>query len=82
MSASGGSTDFSTSTYSGIHPLGRIAMMIKQLQPPHNLLLAAAKQSDELMGTDETMPVDEPDDFAVALRELNRSNRENASETG
>jgi hypothetical protein len=34
------------------------------------------------MGTEKTVPVDEPEEVAVALRQLNGRNRGNAFETG
>ena len=60
----------------------KIAVVKEQLQPPHNLLLAAAKQRDNLMGTQKTMPVNEPDEVAVARRQLDGRNRGNAFEAG
>ena len=42
-------------------------MMKEELQPPHHLLFAPAKQGSEVMGTDETMAVDKPDNVAVAF---------------
>lgn len=57
-------------------------MVKKQVQPTHDLLFAAAKQCADLMGTEKTMPIDEPDDLAVALGKLNRCNRKSAFETG
>ena len=57
-------------------------MMKEQLQPPSNLLFAAAKQRGNLMGTQKTMPVDEPDHVAVTVGQLDGRNRGNASETG
>jgi hypothetical protein len=32
--------------------------MVQQLQPPHDLLLTAAKQGGNLMGTKKTVPMD------------------------
>jgi hypothetical protein len=52
----------------------------EQLQPPNNLLLAAAQKRDDLVGTQKTMPVDEPDEVSVAFRQLDGSNRGNAFE--
>ena len=56
--------------------------MKKQLQPPYNLLLAPAQKCHDLAGTEKTMPVDEPDDVTVALRQLDGRNREDTFETG
>ena len=56
--------------------------MKEQLQPPYDLLLAAAHERYDLIGTEKTMPVNEPDDVAVALSQLDRRNRGNALEAG
>jgi len=56
--------------------------MVEQLEPPQNLLLAAAKQRDDLVGTEKTMPVNEPDDFLVAFRQFNRGSCGNTFEAG
>lgn len=44
-----------------------VSVMKQQLQSPDNLLLAATKQGDDLMGTQKTMPVDEPDEVTVTI---------------
>ena len=52
------------------------------LEPPHNLLLAAAHERHNLMRMKKTMPVNEPDDVAVARRQLDGRNRGDTLETG
>jgi hypothetical protein len=54
----------------------------EQLQPPDNLLFAAAHKRDDLAGTQKAMPVDEPDEVAVAFRQLDGRNRGNTFEAG
>jgi len=44
--------------------------MKQPLQPAGQLLRAAANQSDDLVGTQKPVPVDEPDDFLVTLLSL------------
>jgi hypothetical protein len=56
--------------------------MKEQLQPSYNLLLAAAHERHDLAGTEKTMPVDEPHDVEVALRQLDGGNRGNTFKTG
>jgi hypothetical protein len=53
----------------------------EQLEPPQNLLLAAANERHNLVGTQKTVPVDEPDDLAVALSKLHGGNDGRAGET-
>ncbi len=60
----------------------QIPMAVEELQPPGYLLRAAAKQGNDLMRTEKTMPVDEPDDVPVALRESHGNVRRSAFETG
>ena len=57
-------------------------VVVKQFQSPQKMLRAAAKQGDDLMRTKKTMPVNEPDDLTVPLRELHGSNRGSAFEAG
>jgi hypothetical protein len=56
--------------------------MVEHFQPAGQLLRTAAKQRDDLVGTEKTMPVNEPDDLVVTLRELHGSDRGSAFETG
>jgi len=60
----------------------KVSVVKQHLQPPHNLLFAAAHERHDLTGTEKTMPVNEPDDVAVALRQLDGRDRGNAFETG
>jgi len=60
----------------------KVAVVVEQLQPPDDLLRAAANKGDDLMRTQKTMPVDKPDDGTVAFGQLNRGNRVNAPKTG
>ena len=46
------------------------------------MLRVAAKQGDDLMRTQKTMPVNEPYDVTVTLRESHWSNRGSAFEAG
>ena len=59
-----------------------VAVMKEQLQPPNNLLFAAAKQCGDLMRTQKTMSVDEPDNVVVAAGQLDGCDRGNAAKTG
>ncbi len=43
------------------------AVVIQQLQPPQDLLRRAGNKGADVRGAQEAMPVDEPDDIAVAL---------------
>jgi hypothetical protein len=54
--------------------------MKQQLEPPQNLLLAAANQRHDLVGTQKTVPVDKPDDLAVARSKLHWGNDGGAGE--
>jgi len=56
--------------------------MVKQSQSPQKLLRAVANEGSNLGRTEKTMPVNQPDDFAVALRQFYRSNRGGTPETG
>jgi hypothetical protein len=60
----------------------QIAMVVKQLQPPQELLGAVADKGNDLGGTEKTMAVNLPDDFVVALCELHGSNRGITFEAG
>ena len=57
-------------------------MMIEQLQSSQDLQGTTTDEGDDLAGTEKTMPVDEPDDVAVAFRELYRGNFGSAVEAG
>jgi hypothetical protein len=57
-------------------------MMKQSLQPAGQLLRAAANQGDDLVGTQKPVPVNEPENVVVALRQLNGRNRGHALETG
>ena len=48
--------------------------MKKPLQSPAQILGAAANQGDDLVGTQKPVPVDKPDDFMVAFRQLDWRN--------
>ena len=56
--------------------------MIKELKASQDLLFASIQQSDNLMGTEKTMPVNKPDDLAIAFGKLNGSNRRITVEAG
>ncbi|MGA3266511.1 MAG: hypothetical protein ABSE16_06795 [Verrucomicrobiota bacterium] len=58
------------------------AVVVKQFQPPQKMLWSAAKQGDDLMRTEKTMPVNEPDDLEVALRQSHGGDRGSAFEAG
>ncbi|MCX6896000.1 MAG: hypothetical protein NTZ16_10985 [Verrucomicrobia bacterium] len=49
--------------------------MKQPLQPAGQILCAAAKQGNDLVGTQKPMPMDESDDFMVARRQLTGRNR-------
>ena len=55
----------------------QIAVMKESLQPAGHLLGAAANQGDDLVGTQKPVPVNEPDNFVVAHRQLDGCNRGN-----
>jgi hypothetical protein len=56
--------------------------MKQSLQPAGQILCAPANQSKDLMGTQKPVPVDEPENVMVALRQLNGRNRGHALESG
>jgi len=56
--------------------------MIEQFQPPQYLLRAAAHDRHNLIGTEKTMLMNEPDDVIVGFREMHGSDRKRAFETG
>ena len=60
----------------------QIRMVIQQLQSSQNLLGTAANESHDLRGTEKTMPVHKPDDFAVALRQFHGSDLSRTFEAG
>jgi hypothetical protein len=49
--------------------------MKQPLQPAGQILCATANQGDDLLGTQKTVPVDEPNDIVVTLRQPDRRNR-------
>jgi hypothetical protein len=55
--------------------------MKQPLQPAGQLLRAAANQGDDLVRTQKTVPVDEPDDFLVARHQPDGRNRGDTLET-
>lgn len=60
----------------------QIPMAVKELQAAGYLLRAAAKQGHDLMRTKKTMPVNEPEDVTVALRESHGDDCGSALESG
>jgi hypothetical protein len=60
----------------------KVTVVIQKLQTSDKLLRAATHEGDDLIGTEKTMPVDEPDDLMVAFRQLNGCNRQNALKAG
>lgn len=58
------------------------AVVVKQLQAPEKLLRTRSRERDDLGRTQKTVPVDQPDDDAVALGQLNGRNRTGACEPG
>ena len=60
----------------------QIAVVIEQLQAPQKWLRAAAEKRNDVSGTEKAMSVNQPDDLAVALRQLHGSNQMGAFETG
>ncbi len=60
----------------------QVSVVVEQFQPPQKLLRTAGKQSEDVVGTEKTMPVDEPDDLVVTIRQLQRRNCWNTIETG
>jgi len=57
-------------------------MMKQSLHPAGQLLWATANQGDDLVGTQKPVPVDEPENFVVARRQLDGRNRGHALESG
>jgi hypothetical protein len=51
--------------------------MKQPLQPAGQILCATAEQDDDLTGTQKPVPVNEPDDFLVALNQPDGRNRGN-----
>ena len=49
-------------------------VVVEQLQSPQHLQLAVAHKRNDLAGIQKPVPMNEPDDGTVALRELHRSN--------
>ena len=60
----------------------QVAVVVKQLESPQNLLWTFKHQRDDLWRTQKAVPVNEPDDFAIALVDLNWRNRGRAFEAG
>jgi len=60
----------------------QVSVVVEQFQPPQNLLLAAAHERNNVLGTEKTVPVNEPDDLAVALLKLHGGNFCGAFKTG
>jgi hypothetical protein len=58
------------------------AVVVKQFQSPQKMLPTAAQERHDLRRTEKTVPVNEPDDLTVPLRELHGSNRGSAFEAG
>jgi hypothetical protein len=54
----------------------------EQLKSSHNLLLAAADERHDLIGTEKPMPVNDPDNLPVTFTQPQGSSDENAFETG
>ncbi len=65
----------------GAWPL-QVAVMIKQLQSPQELLRAAADERDDVCGTKKTMPMNAPDDVPITVGQLNRLDFDDPFETG
>jgi len=57
-------------------------VVVEQFQPPGQLLRTAANQCNDLVGTEKTVPVNEPDDLAVALLKLHGGNFGSTVESG
>jgi hypothetical protein len=60
----------------------QISVVVEEFQPPRYLLGAGPKQGVDLMGTKKTMPVNEPEDVAVAFRESHEHDCGSAFESG
>jgi len=58
------------------------AVMVKQLQPPQELLWTPGNERTNMGGTHKTKPLDEPDDFSVALGEPDGDNWGDAFKAG
>src|ERR1035438_10403263 len=58
------------------------AVMVKQLQPPQKLLRTAGNEGTNMGRTHKTKPVDQPDNFVVALGKLEGSDCGGAFEAG
>src|SRR5712692_3878116 len=58
------------------------AVMVKQFQSPQKLLRTAGNEGANMGRTDIPMPLDQPDDFAVALGKLHGGSRGSTFETG
>jgi hypothetical protein len=56
-------------------------MVEQELEPPQNLLLAAAHERHNLVGTQKAVPVNKPDDPAVTLFKLHGGNDGGARES-
>jgi len=59
-----------------------VTVVVKQLQPPQKRLGAVANECCDLGGTEKTVLVDQPDDFAIAVGQLDAGNLGGAFETG
>lgn len=55
-------------------------MVEEELQPSQNCLIAAANQGGQVRRTKKTVPVDEPEDEAVAVGQFDGENRRRALE--
>ena len=56
-------------------------MVVEEFQPAQDILPAAADEGNDVRGSNETVPVNEPDNGEVALRQF-KVNRGCASEAG
>jgi hypothetical protein len=56
--------------------------MVEQLQTPQNRLLTAVHERHNLIGTEKTMPVNEPDYLSVACRQLQWADSGSAFKAG
>jgi len=57
-------------------------MVVEQLQSPQELLRAVPDESDDMGGTQKSVPVDKPDDFTVTLRQSDGGSCGGAFKTG
>jgi hypothetical protein len=55
--------------------------VIQKFQSSQNLLPTASHEGNNVIGTEKTVPVDEPDDLAVALLKLHGCNDGGAVES-